>query len=91
MNRLPKLLFISKIAAILLGVGLSQLHIPLSKEESDAFFKACIECKSPPTYRNIDPEIVNVLLIVGIVAISAGGILTALHKNNLPATSNKLS
>lgn len=91
MNRLQKLLFLSGAATILLSLGLSQIHIPLSKAESDAIFNSCIECQSPPTYRTVDPNLVYSLLAVGIATVAAGAVSAALHtprSEKAPETTN---
>jgi hypothetical protein len=80
MNRLPKILFLSGAAAILLGLGLSQLHIPLSKSESEAIFYACSLCKTPPTFKTLDPNLTYSLWAAGISTIVAGAIFVALHQ-----------
>lgn len=69
-------------ALMLLGFGLSQLHIPLSKAEADALFEACSECKSPPTYRNIDPNATIPIFASGIPILLSGIIMKAFNKKS---------
>ncbi|MGI0074137.1 MAG: hypothetical protein ACREA3_10045 [Nitrosotalea sp.] len=67
-----KILEITGVAVILIGFGLTQLRIPLSKEESQILFQNCIECKEPPTYRTLDPTITEGLFFAGFPIIALG-------------------
>jgi hypothetical protein len=72
---LGKILTITGIAVILTGFGLTQLHIPLSKEESQVLFQHCIECKEPPTYRTLDSNVTEGLFFAGFPIVALGLIL----------------
>ena len=72
---ITKILLISGVCLIAIGLVMSQLRIPLTKEESDALFKNCIECKAPPTYRNIDPNIYYATIFVGIPITCSSAII----------------
>lgn len=63
---ITKILLVSGICLIAIGLTMSQIRIPLTKDESDTLFKSCVDCKVPPTYRNIDPSISYPILFVGI-------------------------
>lgn len=69
---LGRILAIAGIAITLTGLGLTQLHIPLSKEESDNLFRNCIECKYPPTYRTLDSTITLGLFFAGFPVVALG-------------------
>jgi len=69
---LGKILTIIGIAIILTGFGLTQLHIPLSKEESENLFKNCIECKYPPTYRTLDSTFAEGMFFAGFPVVALG-------------------
>ncbi|TLY03956.1 MAG: hypothetical protein E6K92_04075 [Thaumarchaeota archaeon] len=81
MKTISGVLLIAGAALLVIGFGLTQLNIPLSESEANALFDKCIECKSPPTYRNIDPNVTFSLLVAGIPVLSTGLILKLLHKN----------
>ena len=69
---LGKILAIAGIAIILTGFGLTQLHIPLSKEESQDLFQRCIECKYPPTYRTLDSTLTEGMFFAGFPVVALG-------------------
>lgn len=69
---LGKILVITGIAIILTGFGLTQLHIPLSKEEAQDLFQRCIECKEPPTYRTLDSTFTEGLFFAGFPVVVLG-------------------
>lgn len=67
---------------ILIGLGfvLSQVHIPLSQSEANSIFDKCSECKVPPTYQNVDPNITISIIVSGIPVLLAGIVLKTLLK-----------
>ena len=81
LKTISEMLMAAGAALLVIGFGLTQVNIPLSESEANALFDKCIECKSPPTHRNIDPNVTLSLLVAGIPVISAGLILKLLHKN----------
>ena len=72
---ISKILLIVGIVLVVIGFTLSVIHIPLSKEEAQALFDACMECNEPPTYRNLDPNITLPIFFSGFPVIASGLII----------------
>jgi hypothetical protein len=70
-----KILFIIGIVLIAIGLAVFIIKIPLTTEESNALLKGCADCKSAPTYRNIDPNIAYTMIFVGIPMICVGAVI----------------
>ena len=72
---LVKILFVIGNALIAIGLIMSQIRIPLTKTESESLFKNCADCKTPPTYRNIDPNISYAIIFTGIPITCAAAVV----------------
>lgn len=70
-----KILFIVGIVLIAIGLSVFTIKIPLTAEESNALLNGCADCKSAPTYRNIDPTIAYAMIFVGIPMVCAGAVI----------------
>ncbi|MCI4432947.1 MAG: hypothetical protein JHC41_05035 [Nitrosopumilus sp.] len=67
-----KIMALAGIVITLAGFTLTQLHIPLTKEESQALFQNCMECKEPTTYRTLDYNVILGMFFAGLPMIGVG-------------------